>query len=249
MYRINIIWPLLLLLTSCVTVQEDGSQMERASKINVQLGIGYYHRGNLETANEKLVKALTQDPDSSQAHHAYAVLQNRFLDKEKAELHFRKAIKLDSKNSEALNNFGTFLCRDGHYREAEKMFLQAVDNPLYKSPEVAYTSAAVCVLKEGDDQQPKAKQYLKRALALGNNFRPALINIAEISFKEKNTEFTKLYLERFHLTGDPSARSLWLSIQNELEMGHHSKIAELAELLKNKFPDSKEYEQWLALKK
>ena len=79
MYRTKIflplIWPLMLLLTSCVTVNDQkGSQLEKASKINVQLGIGYYHRGNHELANEKLVKAMRQDPKSSQAHHAYAVL-------------------------------------------------------------------------------------------------------------------------------------------------------------------------------
>ncbi len=69
-----------------MVVQEGGTKNEKASKINVQLGIGYYHRGNLESANEKLIKALDQDPKSSQAHHAYAVLQNRFQDKEKRNI-------------------------------------------------------------------------------------------------------------------------------------------------------------------
>ena len=158
MHRINLLLPLLLLslsqLTSCVVVQENGSQQEKASKINVQLGIGYFHRGNMELANEKLIKALDQDPESSQAHHAYAVLQDRFQDKEKAEFHFRKAIKYDPLNSEALSNFGALLCSDGRVLEAEEMFLQALKNPVYRAPEVAYTSAAVCLLKEGDEQLP-----------------------------------------------------------------------------------------------
>ena len=253
MYRINVwlILPLILQLTSCVTVQEGGGfkNLKKASDINVQLGIGYYHRGNLELANDKLIKAMRQNPESSQAHHAYAVLQNRFLNVEKAELHFNKAIKLDSGNSEALNNFGAFLCSASRFKEADKMFMQALENPFYRSPEVAFTSAAVCILKEGDFQRPKAKEYLSKALAIGSNYRPALINMAEINFAEKNNSMTSLYLERYHATGAASARSLWLSIQNELDMSNESKASELAEKLKQNFANSKEYKQWLALNK
>lgn len=252
MQRINLfpLLALLLLLTSCVSVKKGNeANLEKASDINVQLGIGYYHRGNLELANEKLVKAIKQNPASSQAHHAYAVLQNRFLNAEKAELHFKKAIELDPGNSEALNNFGAYLCSAERYKEADAMFMQAVKNPLYRSPEVAYTSAAVCILKEGPSQQPKAKQYLSKALAIGNNFRPALINMAELTFIEQNNEMTGLYLQRYHVAGAATARSLWLSIQNEMDKGNKSRAQELAEQLKQDFVNSKEYEQWLALNK
>ena len=246
MYRICLLC-ILLLSSGCVVVQEGGTQNEKASKINVQLGIGYYHRGNLESANEKLVKALDQDPESSQAHHAYAVLQNRFQDKEKAEFHFRKAIEYDSLNSEALNNFGAILCSDGRYIEAEKMFLQAVKNPLYRTPEVAYTQAAVCVLKEGDEQRAKAKEYLRKALAIRNHYPPALMNMANIELEENNNDVTKVYLDRFHQVSEPTARSLWLVIQNEIAMGNGATAVDVAEKLKLNFPESTEYELWLEL--
>ncbi len=250
MYRVNLLL-LSFLLTSCVTVQEGDTQMQKASKINVQLGVGYYHRGNHELANDKLLKAIRQDPESSQAHHAYAVLQNHFLNLEKAEFYFRKAIKLDSENSEALNNFGAFLCAADRFQEAEKMFMLAVDNNLYRSPEIAYTSAAACILKETEDAQSvsKAEGYLKRALAVSSNYQPALINMATLYYNRKKHKLTSLYLKRFHLAGEASARSLWLQIQNELEMDSNSNINVLAEKLENNFADSKEYQQWLALDK
>ncbi len=240
---------LLLLLNACVMVPVGETRMQKASKINVQLGIGYYQQNNLELANAKLVKALREDPDSSQAHHAYAVLLNRFQEKKKAEKHFKKAIELDPENSEALTNYGAFLCKDGRYLEAEKMFLQAVDNPLYKSPEIAYTNAAVCLRKlEGDHGQMKRiKRYLQKALGKRNNFPPALLNMAEISVEEKNHDFARMYLDRYHRVARPSARSLWLEIQNELGAGHIQKASEWAQKLKKDFPDSPEYKKWLAL--
>ena len=248
MYRINIIW-LILLLSSCVVVQDGGSKKEKASKINVQLGIGYYNQGNIEVANEKLVKALQQDPKSSQAHHAYAVLQNRFLDKDKAEIHFKKAVEFDDENSEALNNYGTFLCKQKRFEEAEKMFVQSIKNPLYRSPEVAYTNAAVCLLDAGDQHLIKAKTYLLKALAVGNNYRPALLQMSEITFDEKDYKLSTLYLERYHLVGQPTARSLWLAIRNNLEQEQALRANELADKLKQDFPGSAEYKSWLALEK
>lgn len=249
MYRISAICLISAVLSACTMVPVGPSQDVKASKINVQLGVGYYQQGNLEMANEKLVKALRQDPDSSQAHYAYAVLQNRFLNKEKTEEHFRKAIELNPENSEALSNFGAFLCNDSRFEESEKMFLQAVKNPLYKSPEVAYTNAAVCLLKRDKLQTAKAKEYLQKALAVRNNYRPALVNMAEIIFDEKGYEMTRLYLERFHTVGVPTARSLWLDIRNSIEMNDRPRAMGLAEKLKTDFPESKQFQSWLALQK
>ena len=248
MLRINLAWLLLLTLSACVVVEKGPTKNEKASDINVQLGIGYYHQNNLELANEKLLKALDQNPRSAQAHHAYAVLQNRFLNKEKAEFHFQKAIEYNPLESEALNNYGAFLCRDNRPDDAEKMFLQALENPLYKSPEVAYTNAATC-LRQNNMKPEKVKEYLTRALGIGNNFKPALILLAEISFEEKQHDLTTIYLKRYHLVGEPTARSLWLEIRNELELNNRDKANQLAEKLKTEFADSPEFKSWLLLSK
>lgn len=248
MLRINLAWLLLLSLSACVVVEKGPSNNEKASDINVELGIGYYHQNNLELANEKLLKALDQNPRSAKAHHAYAVLQNRFLNKEKAEFHFQKAIEYNPMDSEALNNYGAFLCRDNRPDEAEKMFIQALENPLYKAPEVAYTNAATC-LRQNNKKPEKVKEYLIKALGVGNNFRPALLLLAEISFEEKQHDLTTIYLKRYHLVGESTARSLWLEIRNELELNHRDKADELAEKLKTEFADSPEFQSWLLLSK
>lgn len=247
--RVSLVIMTALMLNACAMIPVGETDLQKASKINVQLGIGYYQQNNLEQANAKLVKALRQNPNSSQAHHAYAVLQNRFLEKEKAEKHFKKAIELDPQNSEALTNYGAFLCRDGRYLEAEKMFLQAVENPLYKFPEVAYTNAAVCLrkLKADDQHMKRVKRYLSKALGKKTNFPPALLNMGEISVDEGNYDFAKLYLDRYHQVSKPSARSLWLVIRNELAAGHTEQAAEWAKKLEQQFPDSAEYKKWQTL--
>lgn len=246
-FRLVLLLGLLSIQSACVTVNPDGTKLQKASRINVQLGIGYYHQGNLDLANEKLLKAIEQDPESSQAYHAYAVLQNRFLNKEKAEQNFQKAIDLDSTNSEALNNYGVFLCSDGRYEAADKMFLQAVENPLYRDAEAAYTTAAICALKQDAQQTAKAIDYLNQALAVQRNYRPALFKLAEIYFEEKNYQQSWIYLQQFDQFGAPTSKSLWLQIQTARELDENSSIRELASALRQRFPDSMEYELYQSI--
>ena len=161
-----------------MTAVVDKDQNQQASAVNVQLGIGYLEQNNLDQANEKLSKALRQDPNSASAHNAFAILQDRLLQTEKAEYHYKKATTLDPKNSRAANNYGAFLCRNGRELESEKYFLQALKNPLYSTPEFAYTNAALCLLQVGEQRETeKAKEYLRKAIAARSDFGPALLAI------------------------------------------------------------------------
>ncbi len=236
---------LLPLLVSCVTVGDRVPDNIKASAINVQLGMGYMRQNNMEQASAKLTKALSQDPDSASAHNAYAILQERLLQNEKAEEHYRIATEIDPDNSEAANNYGTFLCRNKREADSEKYFLKALKNPLYKTPEFAYTNAALCL--DRIDQRIRAKEYLQKALAARNNFSTALIAMARINFEEGNYSDAKLYLDRFHLVAKPTARSLWFAIQTELEMDSGRNVDELVQQLETHFPYSDEYKAWLKI--
>ena len=245
--RINF-WLVLVMvfaLASCVVVDPRETKNVRASKINVQLGIGYMQQNNLELASEKLNKALRQDPKSASAHNAYAMLQDRLLQKDKAEFHYKKATTLDRKDSQAANNYGIFLCRNGREAASEKYFLRALKNPLYKTPEFAYTNAALCLLKI--DRSEKAEAYLRKALAAKSNFPTALIAMGRLEFEQNKYPEAKIYLDRFHLVAKPSANSLWMAIRTELELNSSSNIDELAKILGSDFPDSDEYQSWLKM--
>lgn len=249
--RIDKIVPLLFLLgllQACVPVNPGPSQGEKASAVNVQLGMGYMQQNNLELASEKLTKAIDQDPNSAPAHNAYAILQDRLLQKDKAEYHYKKATTLDPKNSQAANNYGAFLCRNDRQLESEKYFMQALKNPLYRTPEYAYTNAAICLLELGEaDEREQAKDYLRKAIAAKSDFGPALLAMAGALFQEGDYAGAKPYLDHLYLVARPTARSLWLTIRNTLQLDGDGNVAELAQRLATDFPDSKEYKEWLAI--
>ena len=230
------------LLQACVAVQEGQTQDEKASAVNVQLGIGYMQQNKLDLASEKLTKALRQDPKSASVHNAYAILQERLKQMDLAEHHYKEATELDPKNSQAANNYGAFLCRTGREVESEKYFLQALDNPLYNTPEFAYTNAAICLLKVAQTKQ--ARKYLDKALTERSDFAPALLTMAGLLFDEKDYEETQTYLDRYHLVAAPSPRSLWLSIRNALSLDANADVSELVQRLGTDYPDSEEYQLW-----
>ena len=226
----------------------DKDQNQQASAVNVQLGIGYLEQNNLDQANEKLSKALRQDPNSASAHNAFAILQDRLLQTEKAEYHYKKATTLDPKNSRAANNYGAFLCRNGRELESEKYFLQALKNPLYSTPEFAYTNAALCLLQVGEQRETeKAKEYLRKAIAARNDFGPALLAMGQLLFDQGQYTAAKPYLDRFHLVARPTARSLWLTIRNTLQIDGRGDVTELAQRLGSEFPNSEEYKAWQSI--
>ena len=210
----------------------------------MQLGIGYMQQNKLELANEKLLKALAYNSKSASAHNAYAMLQDRLLIKDKAAYHYEKATSLDPLDSQAANNYGTFLCRNNQEAKSETYFLRALKNPLYRTPEFAYTNAALCLIKIG--QKDKAAEYLTKALTANSNFPVALLTMGNIVFESLNFKEAKLYLDRYHLVAKPSAKSLWLSIRIELELNKNQDVDELSEQLQTNFPNSDEYNSWLA---
>lgn len=237
---------LAVLLQACVSAEPPGpTQDEKASAVNVQLGIGYLQQNNLELANEKLGKALRQDPNSASAHNAYAILQERLRQNDKAEIHYKQATELDPNDSQSANNYGTFLCRNGRELESEKYFLQALDNPLYSTPEFAYTNAAVCLLRIG--QTPPAKEYLRKALAFKSDFAPALLAMGGLLYEEQDFDNAQRYIDRFHLVAPPGARSLSLSIKIALGEDPNADVSDLVQRLGTDFPNSAEYKLWKSM--
>ena len=59
-------------LASCSSV---GVKSDKAANVNADLGIRYLQAGRLNLANEKLLKALKQNPNSPTANHYFAILQ------------------------------------------------------------------------------------------------------------------------------------------------------------------------------
>ena len=127
------------LLAGCVTTSgvhgPDGSseriprtsksdQAEDAARIHTELGQHYLEGGDLQTALEKLTKALQFDDNYAPAHTVIAVVYEKINDMPHAEQHYRRAVALEPDKGGPNNNLGAFLCRIGKPDEDLEKFVR-----------------------------------------------------------------------------------------------------------------------------
>src|SRR5690625_3732030 len=101
----------------------------RSADLNTRLGVGYFERGDLKIAIEKLERAISLDPAHVPAYITLALVQKRLGRDAVARRHYRKAANLAPDDGATLNTYAVFLCQQGEYREADELFRRAVRDP------------------------------------------------------------------------------------------------------------------------
>lgn len=210
----------------------------RGAEINTQLGIGYLERGQLQIAMEKLELALQHDPDHVPAYLALAVIHDQIGNENQAERYLRQASRLAPVDGGTQNSYAVFLCRQGKYRDAERHFMIATQDPFYRTPAVAWANAGACARRSGDAD--KAEQYLRRALEMDPAYPDALYHLAEIYYQQGEAFRARAFLQRFEAAASPEAGALLLGYKIENQLNNASDARQYASRLEQHFPDSSE---------
>ncbi|MEK8020946.1 MAG: type IV pilus biogenesis/stability protein PilW [Candidatus Parabeggiatoa sp.] len=232
---------LLLFITifgGCASTPFSGCSLEdkKSADINVQLGVEYMRRGRNDIALSRLKKALNHCHYSGDAHNAIAVLYGRLGMAEEAEPHYQQAIALMPEAADIHNNYGQFLCQKSQWDEAHKHFLKAIENPVYRTPEIPYTNAALCALQHKD--YATAETYLHKALQKNSKFPRALYKMAHLRYEQKRDKKAREYLQRCLKVAKHTPETLWLGIRIERRLNNRDAEATYALLLRKNFPDS-----------
>lgn len=207
-------------------------------EVYVRLAVGYMQEGQLDTALKKARRALKLEPDNAEAHNIIALIYDRLGQAGLAEQHFKRGLKIQPRHSYMLNAYGTYLCGNGRYDEADEQFQMALKNPLYKTPEVAYTNAGICAGRKPD--LVRAEYYLRKALENNPKLPVTLLQMSRVSYDKGEYLSGRAYLERYLGVARHTASSLWLGIQIERELGDQNAVSSYSLSLRNNFPDSQE---------
>jgi len=219
--------------------QSDREQsLADAARINVRLGIEYIRKGNLAVAQDKIEKALEQNDRDAGVQMGAGMLYEQLRDPKKAEHHYRRALRLDPDSPQVQNALGAFLCRNGDAANGEEMFLTAAVNPLYRTPEVAYTNAGVCARQAGHLE--RAEEHLRRAVVAGAQYPEALLQMAGVSFERGKNLQARAFLQRYIGLANAGADVLMLGYQIERAIGDQVAADDYARRIRSEFPDSPE---------
>lgn len=221
------------------TVKKEKDQRE-AAKMNVQLASGYIQRGQLDVAQEKLEKAIEQDPDYVPGYTTMAVLKEMIGEPNEAENYYLDAMDVDPRNPELQNNYGQFLCKQGKLEEAVEYLEKAIKNPFYETPEKAHANMGYCLMQGDKPDYKKAEESLRKAIKVNPQMPAALISMGELGIKTKQYLMARAYMQRYHAISRKTPHSLWLQIQAEKALGDKKYYVELSRELIKTFPDSDE---------
>ncbi len=180
--KIFIITILHFALISCVSNEikpVDNTHNPKAAAYNVQLGLAYLEQDNRQRAKQKLLMAMAEDPNSPAVNDALAYYFEKTQDFPDADKYYQQAVQLDPKAGAALNNYGAFLCRQAHYKEANAYFLKAIADTQYVNTALAYENAGLCAVAA--NQWDDAKHYFKKALAQDPSLQQSSEELAKIS--------------------------------------------------------------------
>ncbi len=215
------------------------------AKIHTELAAAYYQAGNPAVALEEVRIALEADPGHVQAYSVRGLVYAQLKEIAKAEEDFQRALKIAPKNPDINNNYGWFLCEAGQPRQSIQYFLNAVKDPLYETPEVAYANAGRCALKAGD--MDGAQEYLLQALRVAKSQVPETrYQLANVFYLRGNLDESKIFLnEAVKAMEPPTPEALWLGIRLERKLGNKAGEGSYASQLRSRYPTSKEYQLFL----
>lgn len=215
-----------------------------AAKTRIALGLQYLKVGQMSNAKFNLEKAKEFAPNLSNVHTAFAYYYQQVGENQLAETAYKKALKLDGDDADALNNYGTFLCKMKRFDEAEKTLLKAIHVPSYLQVAQSYENAALCALE--NQQYEKAQQYFVQSLDHSALRANTLVNVAGLNYAMGEYKKAQQYAQRLENIGVVSPRVLLLRALIELKLGRMSQSKKYGTTLVSMYVKSTEALMYLS---
>ena len=248
--RYRLATALLLVLASAAPVEAQNNSKKNnqdMASINVQLGVAYLKQGNLAIAQEKLERAEKQNPRDPNVHTALAVLYERLNRPKDVDTHYRQATRLAPRDPNVSNNYAVWLCQNGRPEEGVKRFIEAARNPLYSTPETAYTNAGVCL--RSAKQLDQAAELFAQALRTRPNLAEAAYQMSELQFDRGKFAESRANIDKFLGAFKPTPDLLLLGVRVARATGDRLGEERYARTLRVEFPQSEQVRALAELKR
>ena len=221
-----------------VTASDESDASKRA-RVRLELASLYFTDGQMNTALDQVKLAITADPSSSAAYNLRGLIYANLGDERLAEESFRRALQLNSKDGDAMQNFGYYLCQKTRYAEADALFDQALAMPRYASAPRTWFTKGVCQAQAGQLAQSEAS--LQRSYELDPANPATSITLAEVLYRRGEYERARFYVRRVNaLPGAANAQTYWLAARIENRLGNQTGVQEFGGQLRRRFPEAPE---------
>ncbi|MCG3723852.1 type IV pilus biogenesis/stability protein PilW [Vibrio cincinnatiensis] len=223
-------------LTGCITITENEQAESISNPIEIaesriELGLGYLENGNRVKARQNLQIAIQHAPRYYRAQLSMAHYLETVGEHKAANEFYQNALRDNPRNGNVLNNYGTFLCKQGEYAKADQFFMRAVKQPYYYLIPASYENAAFCALKAND--HTKAKDYFKRVLDHDPTRVNSLLQLAKLQMDDNELTQARIHLMKLHQQYGYQRASLQLLMELEQRAGNRALEKKYQSLLDN----------------
>ncbi len=225
-------------VAGCITETTGGlpppASDEDRLKAQLDLARGYLAQRDWGRARGPLTKALEIAPRSAETHVLFAVLYENENEPSVAEQYYRRALKLKPRDSQALNNYGTFLYGQARFDDALVPLRRLVQDTEYHLRAQAYENLGLTELRVGNFDA--AKVAFQRSLSLNFAQSRSSLELADLHYSEGDFTAAEEYYRGYLNLARQTARSLCLGMKLGKVAGDNNQIASYGLALKNLYP-------------
>lgn len=216
----------------------DSPEVKRRQSVQTLLAraVQRLQAGEPDAAEKDARAALKLDPTSADATTVLAVVEDQRGNTSAAGQHYKRAAELAPSQGAALNNYGTWLCKNGFAAESLVWFDRAIQAPDYATPASAMANAGSCALKSG--QAERAARDLRQALAQEPANAVALEAMGELEFRQQQYMSARAFVERRLAAAPANAAVLKLASQIEDRLGDKAAASRYVQRIRAEFPDA-----------
>jgi type IV pilus assembly protein PilF len=219
--------------------QSDETDASRRAQVRLELAGAYFGRGQMTTALDEVKKSIAADPNVSGAFNLRGLIYASLGDHRLAEESFRRALQIDPRDADSMQNFGWYLCQQSRFGEANALFLQALAVPQYQDSPRTLLTQGICQARSGKNDE--AERTLVRAYALEPGNPAIAVNLSEVLYRRGDLERARFYIRRVNSVPNlVSPQTLWLAARIENKFGNPAGVADFGGQLRNRFPESPE---------
>lgn len=222
----------------------DEPENRKRARIRIELASGYFEQGQTTVALDEIKQALAADPNYAPAYNLRGLVYMRMNELVLAEGSFNRAVQLNPRDADAMHNLGWMWCQQGRLAPALEQFARALAVPTYSNAARTWMAQGVCQVRAGSNAE--AEKSLTRAFELDANNPITMYNLARLQLLRGDALRAQFYVRRLNASPElVNAESLWLGLRVERRLGNQDGVRQLADQLRQRFPDSPERGKYL----
>jgi len=219
--------------------QGEDADPDRRARTRLELAAAYFANNQPEVALPEVNRAIAANPNLGQGYNLRGLINAALGKDDAAESDFRRALVINPRDPDALQNYGWYLCQHNRHDEAAAQFALALALPARRDSSRTWLAQGVCQARAG--KLDEAEKSLQRSYQMDPSNPSISVNLAEVLLRRGEADRARFHIRRVNANPNyVSAQTLWLAARIERRLGNNAGVKDLGEQLINRFPETRE---------